>query len=525
MNGNNIDFLRKITYDRLFLIFSISIYIIVGLILIQDYLFVINTDGISYIHIAQNYIDGRFSDAINGLWSPLFSWFLIPFLMIGDDKIQVLFSLKLISLIIGIFTFIGVYLLCDQLKFDNKLKIATLVTLIPFTLYFAFNKTTPDLLVLTILIFYLRVILDKRYLHSLKMGLLAGFLGALAYLAKSYVFAFFSVQFVIINIDYWLKFKKNRKIIMKNFILGLVAFLCISGIWVGLISDKYDKLTIGTASTFNYGIFGPQSPGPPIYYDGLMKPQDDAMSVWDDPSYIKVVEWSPFSSIENFDYQLQIISYNLVETIKIIESFSILSILIILLAFFLINKSSNDSSKNNLTVILLTIFIYSAGYCFIFVEIRYLWFVELLLLLLGVLSIKVLFEEYSLKKNLTILLVFLMCFSFIPYPVFNLYDTYGDGKDIYNLAENLKKQGIQGGNIAASSADWRDTLILSYYLNSKYFGLTKPSSTPKEISEELHKNEIKYYIWWHKEPINIQGYEKIKESGFSYPIIYGLKAS
>lgn len=507
--------------NEIILLVLILVYLTIGVLIVQNYLYTIQTDTISYIHIAQHYIDGRFFYAVNGYWSPLFSWLLIPFLMVCQGKLQVLFSIKLLSLIIGCFTFIGVYLLADKLEFSIKLKALTFTTLIPLTLYFAFSKSTTDLLVLSLLLFYINFLIDNKYLNNLRMGLLTGIFGALAFLSKSYVFFFFIVHFLVVNIDYWMKFKKNRKIITKNFILGLIIFLAISGIWVALISDKYDKLTIGTAGTFNYDIYGPESPGIPVYYEGLMKPYDQyATSVWDDPSYIKVKDWSPFSSFSNFDYQLQVMVYETFEIFKIIEAFSVLSIFIIILALFLIFKSNNDS-KNKLTLITLTIFIYLAGYSLIFVEIRYLWFIDILLLFLGILSIKVLSEDYSIKKSLSMILVFLVCWSFVLYPLFSLNDISDNGKEIYNLAENLKKQGIQGNNIAASSIDWRDTVILSYYLDAKYYGLTKTSSG-KEISEELKRNDIKYYIWWRKEPIDIPGYEKIKDSIFIYPSIYKL---
>jgi hypothetical protein len=106
--------------------------------------------------------------------------------------------------------------------------------------------------------------------------------------------------------------------------------------------------------------------------------------------------------------------------------------------------------------------------------------------------------------------------------VFNLYDVSGNGEGIYNLAENLKEYGVQGSNIAASSVDWRDTLILSYYLDTKYYGLTKPLSSEKEISEELHRNNIEYYILWSNESMDIPGYEKLKDPGFVYPQVYQL---
>jgi hypothetical protein len=254
-----------------------------------------------------------------------------------------------------------------------------------------------------------------------------------------------------------------------------------------------------------------------FFYEGLMKPYDEyATSIWDDPSYIKVKDWSPFSSISNFNFQLAVIVYDIFEIFKIIEKFSILSILIIVLALFLIFKSNNQL-KNKLTLLILSLFIYLAGYSIIFVEIRYLWFVDVLLLIMGILCIKILSEDYSIRKSLSMILVFLICWSFVLYPVFNLYDISGNGKDIYVLAQDLKKQDIEGNNLAAG-IDWKRTLILAYYLDAKYYGLTK-SSSGNEISEELLNNNIKYYIWWQEDRIEISGF-KIIDTGYNNPLVY-----
>jgi hypothetical protein len=516
-------FIGKFRIDNLFLASCIIIYFVIGILLIQNYLYIPDTDGISYIHIAQHYINGQFNYAINGYWSPLYSWFLIPFLLIWQEKLGILFAAKLLGLLIGCFTFFGVYLCSNKLNFEFKYKALILVTLIPIILYFALTKITPDLLVLTILIFYLNFIFDTNYIKNPLMGLLTGSLGALAFLSKTYVFFFFLIHFTIVNQYYWFKFKKNRKVITKNFVLGMVVFLIISGVWIALISTKYDKITIGTSGEYNYAIFGPESSGQPVINQGLMKPHDElSMSIWDDPTYIKIKNWSPFTSIKNFDFQIQVILYDVIKIFYILEYFSILSIFIIIMVVFLIFKSSYWISKNKLNLIMVTMFIYSAGYCLIFVEARYLWFIDVLLLLTGIFSIKVLSEEYSINKTLSTILIFILCGSFVFYPVINLNNVSDSGKDTYNLSEKLKKYDIQDSNMAAGHGNWRDGLLLSYYLDTKYYGLTKPLSSENEISEELHKNNVVYYIWWSNEPIYISGYEELKYLDFDYPKIYRI---
>src|SRR5258706_3649627 len=73
----------------------------------------ITPDGISYISVAQKYLDGNFSDAINGFWGPLLSWLLVPFLAVG---IPSLLAPEVVLLVTGAFAIVGAWLL--SLRFE-----------------------------------------------------------------------------------------------------------------------------------------------------------------------------------------------------------------------------------------------------------------------------------------------------------------------------------------------------------------------------------------------------------------------
>jgi low affinity Fe/Cu permease len=51
---------KRFSLDKALIIVSIAIYFVLGLFLLQNYLYIINSDGISYISIAQHYMQGRF---------------------------------------------------------------------------------------------------------------------------------------------------------------------------------------------------------------------------------------------------------------------------------------------------------------------------------------------------------------------------------------------------------------------------------------------------------------------------------
>lgn len=512
------------------ILFSLIIYLIIGILLINHYQYIINSDGISYISIAQEYLNGNFADAVNGYWGPLFSWVLAPFLALGSTPLQMLYSTKLLSLIIGFFTIIGIRLLISRFEIEKSTETIILFSSIPIVLFFSFNLITPDLLVTCILIYYLYFIFSPQYPNKVLNSVLCGLLGSLAYLSKSYALFFFLVHFILFNSIYYFKSitKGEKRKILKNLFLGLIVFFIISGVWIGLISSKYGELTIGTTGQYNQALIGPQSQGQqPLYYQGLLKPSStNAISIWEDPSYLKMESWSPFESEEYFKYQINLILQNILDILNVIESFSLLSILIIAGSLlFIIRSSSISTSKNKISYLLITIVLYSAGYSLILVESRYLWFICILLIIMGGYLIDLSFKNHMFSNSMKNILLILLAFSFMITPLTGLATGYNTEENIYHLGETLKTDYNLHGNIA-SNDQWELTIYLAYYAEGKYYGQTKENTSYDTLKKELKDNDIDYYIVWGNSKENIYLSPKFKEvtnGNIDYLKIYSLK--
>ena len=65
------DYSKK--HPKYVLILVILTYLFLGLILLKYYRYQVNADGISYISIAQKYLNGDFSNAVNG-WHTFWSY-------------------------------------------------------------------------------------------------------------------------------------------------------------------------------------------------------------------------------------------------------------------------------------------------------------------------------------------------------------------------------------------------------------------------------------------------------------------
>ncbi len=508
----------QITKSELFFILILIFYVTIGLILLEQFQYQINDDGIMLISIAQKYYDGDFINAINGYWGPLFSWILVPFLFFGTEPGFYIFTSKALLLGIGLIMLLGLRKLSYLLDIEEKIRLMILFVSSIALLSFSLIVTTPDLLISCILVYYFAIIFDNKYINNIRYGVFCGFLGVMAYLSKSYGFPFFICHFTIFNLIFYLSFKNNRKKIFKNFLIGLSIFLAISGIWIGIISEKYDYITIGTSGEYNHALVGPTSQGHPMHYLGFIEPPNDSsISAWEDPSYFEIQKWNFFSSWANFKHQINLISHNLINLLLIIEYFSILSIFIIMgSVYILINKYMSKMPFDTLFYFMLSLLIYSAGYMLVLVEERYLWLNYFILILMGgyiltKLLNSSLINNHMIKKFL--IAIFLL--SFLINPLLLLYDGIeyvNSEKELFNISNDLKEGGIQG-NIA-SVKGYYASLYISYYLKSKYYGESTTNMNSDNLEKELINNDIDYIFVWNNLDANypfLKKYEKVKE--------------
>lgn len=500
------------------------IYSILAIFSINYYHFNLGTDGISYLSIAENYVNGCWSLAINGYWSPLYSWLLTPIIFFDYNVSTAPYVTRIVSLVAGFVTIISLNRLSLTFNLNRTVKKVLLITSIPMILFYSIFKDTPDVLVVCLLVYYFSFIFDENYPNYWINGAICGFLGGMGFLTKTYIFPFFMVHFLFFNFLYYFKgLKKNRKGVKKNLIVGLVVFLAISGIWITTLSLKYDKPTIGTTTEYNHAIVGPEYGNHPVYSIGLIRPPNpSATSTWEEPSLVKLNDWSPFESREYFEFQLKLTKDNLLKTAIIFEYYSLLSLAIIFISLYFILKLKTERSfKNRLIYIMLTIFIYSSGYLLIFVEERYLWPAITLMMFCGFYIISTLYKEKNLSLKFRNIFLVILMVSFIFTPAFELFIYPSTDNGLYDLSKTLQNDyGLQG-NIA-SNGHWENTLAISYYLNNQYYGLPKNIIDPVELKNELIANNITYYfVWGDSNNVQVINYNELTNGRIQGLRIYG----
>lgn len=504
----DLNFASEISNSNLFFIFILVLYVLLGIYLFRYYQYdLISKDIISFVSVANLYAYGDLYSALNGYWGPLFSWLLLPFILLNSSPYFVLYSMKIISLVVGIFTIYGVRLLSYRFEMEELTRNSILFAIIFMVLYFALRSSPVDLLFVCFLVYYLYFIFSPRYSFKPYYGVVCGVIGALAYLTKSYAFTFFLAHFIFFNIIHYYSEVKLKKNVLKNLFLGLTVFLIISGTWSLVLSEKYGEVTFGTSGKYNYYVIGPNSTGahPTEYINqGFMKPPYEGVtSAWYDPTFFQIESWNPLESWANLIFQLNKIRDNILGLVGLYSSFSYLSLLIIFAyILFLIRPIKELISRKDLLFPLLTVLIFPLGYLAIALEMRYLWIIYVLLILMGGYLINLLLKNNIFNKAQNSILLVIFVISFLLLPISGLTTNKYDGKDYADLGHIINDELHIKGNIAsngnADNGNYRRTLHLSYFLGTAYYGFPKNGISDDELEFELEKYDIDYYFVWGK---------------------------
>lgn len=491
-------------------LFVIVILVFSFLVITRHHYVRLTADAMLYFSIAQKYLSGDFHNAINGYWGPLLSWLMLPFLYFGASDI---FTINALNLIFGVLTIAGTWFLSYRFEITEKTRAILIIILLPVVLKFSLVQPM-DFLLVCIVVFYLNSVFDSNYNKKVSSGYLSGLLGSMAYLTKAYAFPFYIVHFLFMNVFHYIRSKstEERAGVIRNALAGFVLFALLSGTWIVVISSKYGYTTFSTMRQTNFNAPGPDVVGKglefgvPVFYEGFFAPPNEkAFIVWEDPSYLRGQPWSAWQSWRHFKHFIKLTFNNITEGLMIVESFSTVSIAIIIIYILLLINMISEKFlfRGEIIYPLFTIVLFSGGYILFHFEERYMWLVNILLLLMGGHVITLLFKhkffERAISRNI---LIGFFLVSFILNPVRFIYqtDSASIDKDMYDLSMNLKKYSVQGNIASNRELDtheaWHKTFRIAYWLQSRYYGQAGVDVSDWELEQELKKFNIDYYFVW-----------------------------
>ncbi len=482
----------------------------IACLLLPFYRYELSPDGISYLSLAQEYVDGYWREAINAYWGPLYCWFIAVLLLV---HVPALVAAKLVNLGAGLLAIWALHLLCSRYDMKASVRSFFLWTAVLVLLGFFIETNTPDLLFTALLLLYVAIIFDPDYPSTGYAGVACGALGAFAYLAKSYGFFFFAAHFTLFSGLHWI-FQRNdtaRHRIVNQFFAGLAVFLVVSLAWVTILHAKYRTWTLSTTGNFNHRLVGPESPGYPHFRHLFDPPTEHAVTAWQDPS----PSWLPvWKTAGNLRHEGKLI-YGNAKSIVRFWIFAVPLFAAILIAYPVLCLRSADYQTEWIFPIL-TIALFCGGYLLITVQDRYIWFADLLLLWIAFRALDLLFKEFALTAFVHAAALVLVVLSFLAAPLRLMRGHFLTDRNLYESALGLK-QSVHAPARLASCADWQDSAYLAYILGVPYYGV--PAAVPEadevardlnpdyqptehaavgsgEISSELFAARIDYFVEW-----------------------------
>ncbi len=478
------------------MIFVILIYLLLGSYFLPFFQYQIAADGTALMAIANAIKAGDFNNSVNAYWGITSSLLMVPLLFFHWS--QPLIPAKITSLLIGAVGLIGFVKLTNKFSLRTEVRIGVLIVAIFMFLYFAFFTISSDLLILTLLIYYLNIVFSKDFGHKLRDGAWCGILAGLLSITKEYFIYFFLLHFSLITgITYFYSAKEIRKKLIKSFLVGILILIVISASWGAILTYKYHSFMFGSRGSFNFKLYSPRFPDYPMFTQGLIKPPDPyGYSAWDEPTLLRFPNEGSVETKTYLEFIKNTINKNLGVLVETYVSYSILVIpvIIITLLYLIYFRNQIKTRDRVLFYSLLTFLIFPLGYIGLNIEARYLWVNNILALLMGGYLLTYLSSRIP---SLILRFLFLLLFIFLFFkPPFNFltHNKYLD-HTFYDQSKVLKKIGVVNKNIV-SNTNWHQTLYLSVYNQDKYYGLFKPGEKYEDKTQELKSNNIDYYFSW-----------------------------
>jgi hypothetical protein len=348
---------------------------------LKDY--VNNSDSYQYINVARLYASGYFSEAINGYWSPLISWLLLPFIKLGISGVT---AFKFLQLTIGLFALRFWIQLVDRFAGQHFFREALKWVAVPLLLCYSYLYLTADLLFLTLQLQLILILVKAPLWRSSSSAIRLGLLGGVLYLSKAFGGPLFlGVVFLALYFH-----QRNASIRWKYVVISFVIFFAVTGTWVACISWKYGHFTISEAARFNATKEVAPLPEqlirlPILFTNGIIPPAGaHALSASEEP--MQCISLTPLNSWTNDtdrDYRLQVIKRNLLSIWYFDFRRQIGGVFLLLVILAIVMRKQIKLLEDPLlfypSVFILLTYI---GYAIILYHARYSWICTAMMLLL-----------------------------------------------------------------------------------------------------------------------------------------------
>jgi hypothetical protein len=489
---------------------SILLYIILFIGTYHWYQFHFDIDGVGYMAVAKHITNKEWHNSINGIWSPLNCWiagFAMNFIK------NPIFVFKLINAICSVVVIMVVNSICSKLfanLYPNRLllKLGIILSLPVILLSFTHHQLAGDLLQLVFVLLYFNLLISKDFFLSVNKNMLAGFVMALAYLAKAYNLPFFIIAHLSVYLLFFRVNQTKHKLVflMQKMLPAYFIFLIAITPWVIALSLKYNHFTFSTVSTFNMHWVISKNIASSMQSANFLlpPPYPSSATMWEDPYLYYNFFEGPFSSGSHFLLFLKTILHNIKIFIKCMTDISFLSVTVLSFLFIRILQKRQTEFLSNITLVL--IFFSITGYLLIYIETRYLWFAGLLSLILGGKILTSYLHLFPLK-SLRLFLCIVFLGSYLIYPADRLQDMKKSPIDLPFYMQLFKNKQLYG-NFTASCRNGNDLAVCyeTAFLTNTRFYLHHRKKEESNLLQAIQKQNINFYFYFYTSDFEKEGF-------------------
>ena len=466
---------------------------IIGLYFQFSYHKFLNFDTLSYINIAERYAAGDWEHAVNGCWSPLYSWILAICKLASIPLLPACYILNFIAA--GCCFVLSLKLAARYIKHSLLFSFLGFYAL-QFFLYYGMSTLTPDLLSTAAALWFILLISDERYISSKQIAIWAGIAAGIMYYAKLYNFVMLQLFFIVSIAFQLVKSKTIFHPLIKQLAKTWSVFMAVSLIWITILSIHENKVTFSTTGRFTHNLMNPDySQKYPLYRNLYEPPFKEAYSIMINPVHLlDEYEWSPFENSRFLKYQLKLVLASFQYYINILDSFKIKLIVLtgILVLLFINRKKIVFPKQKGLTQIVLFFLLYPILYFPIFIVDRYI-LVCILLFHFFIFYLAGFISQIASKKLIAAAATIIIIASLIPVFINGrkklMVSTgeYAYYKSFYNKLNDVGF--LRNQRIAADEPSGLEVIQLCYHLNCRYYCTWKDKQY-----NSLKAFNIRYFI-------------------------------
>lgn len=437
------------------------------------------SDAIAQQAITEHINNGEWAFAVNGYWSPLASWLLLPFSWLPVEGMD---AFRLMNLVLaGICLHLSVKIL-KQLTASITIAYSAACAIAVILPFWALYYLTADILFLGVLLWYVQLHISGKFYER---PVAAGISGTLLYFAKAYGLYFFIAHSLLMLL---FREKDKRKQSLSSLGRALFIFIPVCAIWIALLSGRYGHFTISESARYNAAISANRPLLHPCDTMGLIAPLPGyRYSAWEDMtrhvSINKPAAAVPFTKRFTENTSAFISLLNKIPRYGIWLTVVLLAVVLFLKRF-----------PKPLIVPLVTLCIFSGGYVLLFVEERYLIFPALLLyIIIAVLMVQA--AGIIRSRYARWLLYFLLLYTLVR-PAADIYRfaSISEENAVHQQMQLLKKRK-HPQNAAYASWNAYQFAGFAWYMRWKdYGGLKGYGADTARMRNDLQRNHIKYII-------------------------------